>query len=890
MIADLLFRLRALFRRPVVEAELDDEIRAHLEALVEKYSAGACDRAEAERRARIAFGGVDQVKEECRDARGIGLLEAVARDFRHAVRRCGADPAFTAIAVLTLALGIGASTAVFSVVRGVLLKPLPYPEADRVAFLSLQPPRGVDVGFDEVPWSRYPFLRFAGQTRTFAHLGAFVGAQFNLTGAGGPVRLEGLRVSEGFLPSLGVVPTLGRVFTREEDQPGHERVVILSDRLWRERFGADPGIMGGAVNLNGAPYGVVGVMPPGFAFPRGVPMPAVFSFPREAALWTPLALPDGMPARGEPSELAAVGRLARGATREQAQAELDLFAPQMEKLFPRAKGWFHARVTPLRRQADGRARQPLLLLFAAVGVVLLIACSNVANLLLTRALGRAREFRLRAALGAGRGQLARQLLVESLLVAMAGGAAGILLAWGGVAMVRAFGPPSIPRLTGIAVDLPALGFCLVLSCATGLLFGLAPALAATGDRIGGSLKDGRGGSVRGSGLHRILLVAEVTLALVLVAASGLLVRTFVHLLRAGGGFDAAHVLTFELTLPPAKYDDADRMVRLYQSVLERLRTLPGVRAAGIGETVPMDGAGEGTGVRIPGRQAASDRVPPFAAYTIVSPGYFAAVGTPILRGRGFLDTDTADSRRVAIVSAAMAGRYWPGQDVVGKAVSLPIYSFDMTIVGVAADVKHQSFREEPGPEMYVPFTQKPWPSMQTMHVALRTTADPASAASHARAAIQAIDPDLPMANVETLEAIAADALGPPRFAMLLLSAFGGLALALACVGLYGAVSASVAQRTQEIGVRMALGAPRRRVFAMVLGEGARVAALGVTLGVAASLALLRTMTSFLYGVQPADPATFAAVSALLFAVALLACYVPARRATRVDPMAALRCD
>jgi predicted permease len=890
MLADLRFRVRVLFRREAVESELDAELREHLDVLVRRHLAAGCSAAEAERRARLDFGGLDQIKEECRDARGTGLIDLAWRDARHAVRLLRRDAALTAIAIVTLALGIGAGTAAFSVVRTVLLRPLPYGEPGRIAFLWGEPPPGVDVGFDALPWSRVTFHTFARDTRAFASVGAFLSGEFNLTGAGQPERLEGLRVSSGFLPSLGVVPSLGRVFTAGEDRAGSEHVVILGDRLWRERFGADPSVVGRGLDLNGDVYTVVGVMPAGFVFPRDVQMPGSFVFPREAQLWVPLALPDGPPVRGEPSELAVVGRLAPGFSAAQAQAELDLFATRMERQFPRAKGWFNTRVVPLAQQATADARRPIWLLFAAVVVVLLIACANVAGLLLAKATSRAREFRLRAALGAGRRQIVRQLVVESLVLSLGGGAAGVAVAFALTSAIRVFGPSGIPRLAQVGIDGWVLAFAIGLSAATGLLFGLAPALGAAGDALRASSREGRGASANGSRLRRMLLVAEVALALVLVAASGLLVRTFVHLVNADGGFDAEHVLTFELTLPSSRYPDLDRIVPLYQRALEQLRALPGVRAAGVGETVPMGGAGESTGVRIPGRTAAADQSPPFANYTVVSPGYFAAVGTPILRGRAFLDSDTADSRPVAIVSEAMAKKYWPGQDVVGKAVSLPIYAFDMTIVGVAADVKHQSFREAPGPEMYVPLTQKPWPSMATMHVAIRTHGDPAAMTASARGAIRAVDPDLPIANARTLETVAGDAIVQPRFAMLVLTAFGVLALVLACVGLYGAVSVSVAQRTQEIGVRMALGAPRSRVLAMVLREGARVASLGIALGVVASFAVLRTMTSFLYGVEPTDPVTFGLVAALLFAVALLASYVPARRAARVDPMVALRCE
>jgi predicted permease len=891
MIADLVFRARALFRRGTVEAELDRELRAHLDGLVRKHVDRGRTPGEAERLARLEFGGVEQSKEACRDARGLGLLDTGWRDLRYAGRLLRADVAFTAIAMLTLALGIGASTAAFSVVRTLLLKPLAYPDAERIVFPWMQPPHGIDVGFDDLQWGRTAFLTFAGQTRTFSHVGAFLSGQFNLTGAGEPERLDGLLVSEGFLPSLGLAPVLGRTFSRDDDQPGHARVVLLSDRLWRERFAADPAIVGRSVTLNGDAHTVIGVMPAGFAFPRDVQMPGGFSFPREAALWVPLALPAGPPVRGEPNELAVVGRLAAGVTPAQAQTELDAFSAQMESRFPNGKGWFNTHLRTLPRQATGETARAVWLLFAAVGVVLLIGCANVASLLLTKALNRGREFRLRAALGASRPQLVRQLITESLLLSGLGGLAGLLLAEASVAAVRVLGPTAIPRLSDVSVDPPVLLFALGVSLATGLLFGLAPVLGTGDHGLARSARDGRGGTKRGARLHRVLLVAEVALALVLVTASGLLVQTFVHLWHAGGGFDAERVLTFELTLPSSKYADPDRIVRVYQHVLDTVRAVPGVHAAGVSETVPMGGAGESTGIRIPGRPPSADHVPLLAAYTIASSGYFSAVGTPIIAGRAFLDSDTATSQPVAIVSAAMARRYWPGQDVVGKAVSLPIYAFDMRIVGIAADVKHQSFREDPGPEMYVPLTQKPWPSMATLHVVVRTiTDDPQSMTASVRAAVRAVDPDLPIAHVTTLEAIAADTMVRPRFAMLVLSAFGLLALVLACVGLYGVVSGSVAQRTQEIGVRMALGAPRRRVFVMVLGDGARVAGLGIAIGGVASLAVLQTGKSFLYGVEPTDPATFVVVSALLFAVALLACYIPARRATRIDPMTALRCE
>jgi predicted permease len=893
MLSDLLFRARALLRRREVDAELDEELHAHIDAQALKYERVGFSREEARRLANIEFGGLEQIRADCRDARGVTLVETVAHDLRYAWRVLRKDASFTVIAALTLALGIGASTTVFSVVNAILLKPLPYPDVDRVVFPWRVPPPSFNVGADEIPWGRVDFLAFAGDTRAFESIGAFLGEAFNLTGAGEAARFDGARVSEGFFPSLGVAPQLGRMFRAEEDRPGHELEVILSDRLWRERFNADPTVVGRTSNLNGSPYTIVGVMPPGFAFPHSAGMPGSFTLPRQTLLWAPLALSRGGRVRGEPSELAVLGRLAPGFTRDGAQAELDLFARRMDREFPQGKGWFNSRVTPMTRQLAGETRRPLLLLLGAVAVLLLIACSNVANLLLTRSIARTREFTVRAALGAGRTRLIRQLTTESLLLAAVGGLGGLAVAYAGVVFARAFGPSNVPRLAEVRIDPSVLLFAMAVSLLSGILFGLAPAWAAARGQLVSSLKDGglrAGQGARGSRLRSALLVIQVSLALVLVIASGLLVRTFAHLVSADGGFNPDRVLTFELTLPPSSYASLDRIVAVYRTVLQKLDSLPGVESAGIGETVPMGGAGESTGLRIPDRADARELTPPFANYTIVSPRYLPAVGTPILRGRDFLETDSADAPPVAIVNAAMARKYWPGQDVIGKEVGLPIKSFNMTVVGLVADVKHLSLREEPGPEIYVPYTQKPWPSMLTMHVAVRTKAAPTAMIDSIRAAIRTVDPDLPIASVSTLETIVDDAMAQPRFSMLLVGGFGALALVLACVGLYGAVSYSVTSRTQEIGVRLALGAPRRRVFALVLSQCVRLTSLGIAIGIAMALVVLKAMTGFLYGIEATDPATFASLSVLLLAVAMLACYVPARRAARVDPIVAMRAE
>lgn len=818
-------------------------------------------------------------------------MSTLLQDLRYGLRTYLNAAGSTLVALFTLALGIGASTAVFSVVNGILLKPLPYPHSERIVIPWRLVPAEVNMGYSEIPWGMPHYQFFSRDVKTFQYVGAFKSDSFNFTGSGEPTLLQGMRTSSGFFPALGIAPALGRTFTPEEDQPGHDREVILSYQLWHERFGEDRSILGKPLDLNDDSYTVIGVMPLGFDFPRAEEMPGSFEFPHEAQLWVPLPFPAG-PVRGdEPDELAVIGRLKPENSIPEAQAEMDVFAKREDLQFPGAKGWFNSRLTPLTSQVVGNTRRPLLLLLLAVAVVLLIACFNVANLLLTRSLGRKREFMLRAALGAGPGRLIRQLLTESFLLTMLGGLLGIGFAAGGIHFVKVFGPSNIPRLRDVVLDLHVLAFLLGLTLLSGIFFGLAPALGFARKNLVESLNEGGrrfvGSSVR-STLRNSLLVAQVAFALVLIIAAGLLVKTFLRLLAVDGGFNAEHVLTFQLSLPASKYPDQDRMVVLYQTVLQRLQSLPGVQGAGIVEAVPMGGAPESTVIRIPDHPAASNKERPFANYTIASPGYFSSVGIPILQGRDFLEADRSDSIPVAIINHAMAKKFWPGEGPVGKQVGLGSVRYPlMTIVGIVADVKHLSLREEPGPEMYVPMTQKPWPSMLTMQVAMRAT-DPASIIGAVRDTIHSIDPNLPLAKVAKLASLVDDSMSQPRFSMLLLASFGGLALLLASIGMYGIISYSVMQRTSEIGVRMALGAQRKNVFRMILSEGSRIAGLGITIGIAVALAVTRTMSSFLYGVPATDPFTFIGMALFLLVIALLACYLPARRAARVDPMIALR--
>jgi putative ABC transport system permease protein len=866
-------------------------VRSYSDLLAQEKMREGINPEEARRAAKLQLGGVEQVKEEVRRARTGAWLDSVFQDFRYAARTLRKNPGFSAIAILTLALGIGASTAVFSLVNAVLLKPLPYPNSQQIVFPWRQPPAGLHVGYNEMPWGRPDFLFFAHESKSFQSVGAFKSDSFNLTGSGDAARLDGLRASAGFFPSLGISPIMGRTFSAEEDQIGHEHEVVLSYRLWRDRFGGDTQILGRALQLNSESYTVIGVMPQGFVFPRAEEMPNGFPFPRETQLWVPLALVPGPIIPGEDSELAVMGRLQPGITPAQAQSEMNVMSKRLEDFLPGGKGWFSILVTSMQRQIAGDMRRPLLLILGAVGVVLLIACSNVAGLLLSRSLARRKEFTLRAALGAGKWRLMRQVLTESLVLAGIGGIGGVLIAKVAVHFVKFFAPPNIPRLDEVSLDIRVVSFALAITFVTGILFGLAPTIAGSRDNLVESLKEGgqrSGSSPAGAKLRNGLLISEVALALVLVISAGLLTRTFFHLLSVDPGFSPTRVLTFELTLPATKYTDQPQIVALYQRTLQSIRSLPGVESAGITAITPLAGATESTTIRLPDHPSQDPKAPAFSNYTMVSPGYFAAAGTPLLRGRDFLDSDTADSLPVAIISSAMAKKYWPGEDAIGKQVAPTSKKYpEATIIGIVADVKRLSLREDPPPEMYVPYNQKVWPSLLTMDALVRTKVDPPSLTDTVRGALRSVDADLPLAKIATLNTIVDDSMTLPRFAMVVLGSFAALALLLASVGMYGVISYFVAQRTREIGVRVALGAQRRDVFGMVLGQGARLAAIGIALGLLAALAAARMMVSFLYGVQPIDPLTFAALPFLLLCIALLACYLPARRAMRVDPMVAL---
>ena len=894
MLSDLRFRVRALFRREAVEAELDDELRFHFEEEVEKLERRGMSPEEARRQARLAFGGSAQVAEDCRDARGTSLVENTAQDVRYALRVLRKNPGFTAVAALTLALGIGASTAAFSLVDAVLLQPLPYPNARRAVMVWLESPPGSYYGNIDNPWAAQQFLIYAGMQKAFAQLGVFRKKTFNLTGAGEPELEEGVEVSGGFFSALGAGPVLGRAITAEDDQPGHEKVAVLSQWLWRTRYSGDRGIVGKTIDVNGSPLTVIGVMPASFVFPNGAGTPAGLDVPRRTAMWVPMALPPG--ARGS-NDMGLVGELKAGVSQAQLDDDLLAFDRRFAEMYPQAKG-FWTRAVPLADQAVTETRRPLLLWMGAVLVVLLIACANVAGLSLNRAVGRRREFTLRGALGARPGRLVRQMMIENVLLALLGGILGLAGAEAGVLAVQRLGPATLPHLQEAGIHFGVALFGLGLTLATGIVFGLGPALGATRMNLVEALKEGGQRTIGSATAPRIrngLLVAQVALAMVLVAAAGLLLRTFYAMLHTNAGFDATHVVTFELPLPTsAQYADTNRMAQVYGAVLERLQGIPGVQAAGFASVVPMGGETDSTIIRIPGRPQVRQADAPGANYQFVAPGFFRAMGTPLEEGRDVAASDVLSSRPVTVINRTMAEKYWPGQDPVGKQVGVGLVRIPLrTIIGVVADTKQTSLREPPAPEMYVPCTQneiKTWPSMQTMQYALRLRGSAAGIAAAVRQAVDGVDPALPVARLTELETMVDASMSADRFALLLLSAFGLLALVLASVGMFGVISYTVLQRTAEIGVRMALGAGRGQILGMVLRQGGALALTGIGIGLAGAWMTTRLMAGFLYGVRPGDPETLVAVAVLLLGVALAACWVPARRAMQVDPMIALRAE
>jgi predicted permease len=809
-------------------------------------------------------------------------MESLLQDLRYAVRTLRRAPGFTAVAVLTLALGIGLNTAIFSVVNGVMLRPLPYRDPGTLVRLhDVNPEKAPEGG----PFSQPDVEDLRAGVRGFQGLAAYryVPGQsgMNLTGdQGEPLRVQAAFVSPEFFPLLGVSAARGRTLRPDEGVAGADRSVVLSDAFWRSRFNGDPGVVGRTVTLDGNPFTVVGVMPARFAFPAA-----------QAQVWVPLSVvgEQSIPRVRGNRFLEVVGRLQPGTAPASALASVNAVLAQLAQDHADTnEGWTRARVESLRDSVVGPVKPALLVLMGTVVLVLLVACVNLANLLLARATAREREFAVRTALGASRGRVVRQLLTESVLLALLGGVLGVVLAYFGVRALLALSAGTIPRPEEVRLDARAVGFALLLSLLTSALFGLVPAVRAARAVTAETLRDGgRGGTERHGGRVRgALVLGQTALAMVLLVGAGLLINSFWRLVTVDPGFRPDHVLVAGFTIPLDRYDTPPKMAAYRNEVLRRVGELPGVTAVGAAKTQPLRGGGEPADYEIDGRSGPGAVLHAASGAFMVSPGYFRALGIPLVRGRTFEEADDReDAPRVMVINQAAARRYFPGQDPLGQTVRSAAAPF--TVVGVVGDVRNDGLSASPEPAVYLPFSLAPRLATQ---IFVRTTGDPAAAATAVREAIHAADPLQPIAEIRPLRSAMAETVAQPRFFTILLALFGGLAVLLAALGLYGVVAYSVTRRTNEIGIRMALGAQARDVIAMVVRRALVPTALGIAVGVAGAWMLSRLMASMLFQVRPADPATFAAAVVLLGAVAALASWLPARRVVRIEPSSALRAD
>jgi putative ABC transport system permease protein len=886
-------RLRALFRRDAVLQDIEEELRLHVEMEAENLVERGAAAEEAASVARRSFGNLGRIRDLAYDVRGAGMLETLWQDLRFGLRMLIKKPGFTLTAVLTLALGIGANTAIFSVVNAVLLTPLPYPASDRLVFVSEHTQQ-----VDNIPVAWPNFLDWREQNNTMEQIGVYNRDSYNLTGGGDPERLPAAQVSADLLSALGVGAALGRIFSVEEDQPGSSPVALLSYALWQRKYGGDPNILDRTIILNDRGYTVIGVLPAGFQFPGRVD------------LWLPAGQLSGTDwrNRGNHPGLSGVARLKPGVTIEQARADLDAIALRLEEQYPDTNRDHRVALAPLLDAAVDGAGSALWLLLGASALVVAVACANVANLLLVRAAGRRREIAVRMALGATRARLVRQLLTESVMLALLGGAAGCLLANWGVKLLIAMAAACLPRAGEIHVSGPVLGFAAAASILTGILFGLAPAWQAGKVWLQDTLKAGdrglipSGGPVRGA-----LIVCEMALALVLLAGTGLLLRSFYNLNKVDSGFDYDHLRSFSLSLPDRRYPDPEQRTAFYLDLTRKLAALPGVQSVALASGLPFGNSSWRPQFAIEGRPVPPQSELPYMEACLVSPDYFTTMGIPLRSGRYFTEQDNRQhlagrnltgidkqARQMAGVNAVIideefARRYWPDENAVGKFIRLAPVSAGsplLSVVGVVGRVKMDRLSADSSRvQCYFPSLQLPFSGMT---VIVKSNLEQGEMLASAREQVQALDSRQPIYNPRAMEQLRADSIAPERLNLTLISLFAAVALVLAAVGIYGVVSYSASQRTHEIGIRMALGAQRSDVLKLMVRQGMALTLIGLGIGLSAALGLTPLMKGMVFGISPADPLTFAATALLLTGVALAACYLPARRATKINPLDALR--
>ena len=868
----------ATLRRSRMESEMDAELRFHIEAYAEDLVRSGVPRHEATRRAHLEFGGIERVKEEGREARGAKIIETLMQDLRYGARMLRKNPGFTAVAVLTLALGIGANTAIFSLVDGILLRPLPFATPQNLVSITGTYPKGAFVAMRE-------------EMQSLDAATYFEGHEFNLAGRGEPLRLSGVLVSAEFFSVLGVRPELGHPFYPGDDKAGRDSYVILSHALWQQRFAGDPSIIGRSIELEGVSRQVVGVMPADFRFPS-----------TKTQVWIPLhSDPRDTISYWAGDFMPVIGRLRHGSTISQARAEIQMFQSRVFKLFPwpMPASWnADVSVIELHHGMVADVRSRLFLLLGAVGLILLIACVNVANLALSRAATREKEIAVRTAIGAERGRVIRQLLTESVLIAFLGGLFGILLATEGLQLLKAALPADTPRLADAYIDWRVLAFTGGLAILTGFLFGLAPALHSSRSALTESLNS-VGRSAAASISQRLrsgLAIAEVAFAVLLVIAAGLLIRSFMALSHVDPGFRAASLLTARVTPNQEFCGDSSRCISFYRELCNRLRAVPGVNSVALVNTLPLGGRLAKRSLEIERETVSPGEILPLFWMDVITPDYLRVMSIPVLAGRAFTSADDSGNPPVAIVTASTARRFWPGRSPIGSHVRLDGDKEWHTIVGIASDVRAYDLQKNVpdwiNGTIYFPYTPKATleggrvPSDMT--IVVQSSLEESQVQDVLRRTIVNLNPEVPASEVKPMRAIVSESVSTPASTTILFVAFAALALALGLIGIYGVLSFLVSRRTREIGIRLALGAQRRDVLWLVMKEGAKFSLIGIALGLTSALAITRLLASELYGIRPADPATFIATAILMTAVTLLACYIPTRRAMRVDPLVALR--